>query len=118
MSVDHGMRSKQAHVRLSKSSTLSCLAGAIFSLVSSGATFAADLPAANPPASPATPFSYWDGYAGASDWTGFYIGGHIGYAWGNSNWTASKTGAPIASGSFSLAQPVDSFDEAGSFFEG
>jgi high affinity Mn2+ porin len=45
--------------------------------------------------------------------TGFYAGGHLGYAWGSSNWTG-----PGASGSFGLAQPVDSFAETGSFFEG
>jgi high affinity Mn2+ porin len=56
----------------------------------------------------------------AYDWTGFYLGGHLGYAWGNSNWTASTAGASRSSisGSFSLAQPVDSFNEAGSWFEG
>jgi high affinity Mn2+ porin len=47
------------------------------------------------------------------NWTGFYAGGHLGYAWGSSNWTG-----PGASGSLNLAQPVDTFDEAGSFFEG
>jgi high affinity Mn2+ porin len=47
------------------------------------------------------------------NWTGFYAGGHLGYAWGSSNWT----GAGV-SGSLNLAQPVDTFDEAGSFFEG
>ena len=56
----------------------------------------------------------------AYDWTGFYLGGHLGYAWGNSNWTANTAGAPgpSVSGSFSLAQPLDSFNEAGSWFEG
>ena len=47
------------------------------------------------------------------DWSGFYAGGHLGYAWGSSNWTA-----PGASGSLDLAQPVDTFAETGSFFEG
>ena len=47
------------------------------------------------------------------NWTGFYAGGHLGYAWGSSNWT----GAGV-SGSLNLAQPVDTFNEAGSFFEG
>ena len=47
------------------------------------------------------------------NWTGFYAGGHLGYAWGSSNWTA-----PGVSGSLDLAQPVDTFAETGSFFEG
>ena len=47
------------------------------------------------------------------NWTGFYAGGHLGYAWGSSNWTG-----PGVSGSFDLAQPVDTFAETGSFFEG
>src|SRR5580700_4207620 len=59
-------------------------------------------------------------YAGpATDhWNGFYAGGHLGYAWGSSNWTASSLGAPSVSGSFSLAQPIDVFSNTGSFFEG
>jgi high affinity Mn2+ porin len=56
----------------------------------------------------------------AYDWTGFYVGGHIGDAWGNSNWTASSTAMPIPilSGSFGLFQPFDGFKDTGSFFEG
>src|ERR1700739_4414876 len=49
----------------------------------------------------------------ADDWTGFYAGGHFGYAWGNSNWTT-----PGISGSLDLAQPIDAFSETGSFFAG
>ena len=47
------------------------------------------------------------------NWTGFYAGGHLGYAWGSSNWTA-----PGVSGSLDLSQPIDTFAETGSFFEG
>jgi len=47
------------------------------------------------------------------DWSGFYIGGNIGYAWGTSNWTAAPN-----SGSLSLYQGLNSFDESGSFFLG
>ncbi len=122
MSMDHVLRSRQTQFRLSKSSVFPCAAGALFSLAASSAAFAADLPAAIPLELPATPRSYWDGYAaGAYDWNGFYVGGHAGYAWGNSNWTASTAAEPahvMASGSFSLAQPVDTFNESGSFFEG
>jgi high affinity Mn2+ porin len=54
------------------------------------------------------------------DWSGFYAGGHLGVAWGNSNWTGSAIAAPTpgVSGSFGLFQPIDTFNEAGSFFEG
>jgi len=69
-------------------------------------------PAAYPVKAPPAPQSY--------DWTGFYVGGHLGYAGGNSNWTANPTqaGLPAVSGSLNLFLPPDSFDEAGSFFAG
>jgi high affinity Mn2+ porin len=54
----------------------------------------------------------------AYSWNGFYAGGHLGYVWGNSNWTASQGDAPVASGSFSLSQGLDTFDESGSWFAG
>jgi hypothetical protein len=54
------------------------------------------------------------------DWTGFYLGAHLGYAGGSSNWTASSITAavPNISGSLSLLQRFDPFNEAGSFFGG
>jgi high affinity Mn2+ porin len=48
------------------------------------------------------------------DWTGFYLGGHLGLAWGNSDWTAG----PGISGTTDLFQKIDSFDNGGSFFGG
>jgi high affinity Mn2+ porin len=48
------------------------------------------------------------------NWTGFYVGGNLGVAWGSSNWTA----APGISGSTDLFQTIDTFDEGGSFFAG
>src|ERR1700686_209017 len=50
----------------------------------------------------------------AYDWSGFYAGGHLGVAWGNSDWTT----APNLSGSLDLFQSIDTFNEAGSFFAG
>jgi high affinity Mn2+ porin len=50
----------------------------------------------------------------AYNWNGFYAGGHFGVAWGNSNWNAG----PGISGSNNLFQPINSWDEAGSFFAG
>ena len=88
-----------------------CAATGAVSLLTSSAVLAADVGLKD------------FGYAAppADDWTGYYFGGHAGYAWGNSNWTASTTTAPaetFASGSLSLAQPINTFNEAGSFFEG
>jgi high affinity Mn2+ porin len=48
------------------------------------------------------------------DWTGFYLGGHLGLAWGNSSWT----GGPGITGTTSLYQGMNSFDEGGSWFGG
>jgi high affinity Mn2+ porin len=68
---------------------------------------AADLPLKAPPA--ATDY----------DWTGFYVGGHIGLATGSSGWTLAPLGggAPVA-GSFGLYQSPNAFKESGSWFEG
>jgi high affinity Mn2+ porin len=53
------------------------------------------------------------------DWTGFYVGGHIGLATGSSGWSMAPTGggAPV-SGSFGLYQSPNAFKESGSWFEG
>jgi high affinity Mn2+ porin len=73
---------------------------------------AADLPVAMPVKSPPVSVAY--------DWTGFYLGAHLGYAGGSSDWTASPTTAttPSISGSIDLFQAFDPFNEAGSFFGG
>ena len=86
----------------------------ILSLIASCAAFAADITLKEPAA-----VSYAE--PSAPDWTGFYFGGHAGYAWGESNWTARTTTIPsetFATGSLSLAQPINTFFESGSFFEG
>jgi high affinity Mn2+ porin len=54
----------------------------------------------------------------AYDWSGFYVGGHFGVAFGNSNWTATSPGAPAVTGTTNLFQSIDSFSETGSFFAG
>jgi high affinity Mn2+ porin len=73
-----------------------------------GAAEAADLSRALPTKAPPAAAA-----SAADDWTGFYAGGHFGYAWGSSNWTT-----PGVSGSLDLAQPIDVFAESGSFFAG
>ena len=43
----------------------------------------------------------------AYDWTGFYIGGHLGYAAGSSAWTASAAGVPNLS--LPIAPPISTW---------
>ena len=50
----------------------------------------------------------------AYNWNGFYVGGHVGVAWGNSNWRTPNG----PSGSTNFFQPIDTFNEGGSWFEG
>ena len=87
-----------------------CAATGAVSLLASSVVFAADLGLKD------------SGYTAAPvyDWTGLYFGAHMGYAWGNSNWSASTVdpAETFASGSLNLAQPIDSFRESGSFFGG
>ena len=52
------------------------------------------------------------------DWSGFYAGGRVGYAWGTSNWTSSSPTAANISGSLDLFQPFDAFKDTGSFSQG
>src|SRR5262245_64829508 len=48
------------------------------------------------------------------DWTGLYVGGHLGYAGGRSNWSSP----PDLASSFSLFQSSDIFNGSGSYFGG
>ena len=73
-----------------------------------GNAFAADLSAelptkAPPPSAPA-----------AYDWTGYYIGGHLGYAGGSSDWSS----APGLSGALDFYNSFDMFKGTGSYFLG
>jgi len=58
--------------------------------------------------------------AAVYSWTGFYIGGHFGYAAGQTNWTATEAGAavPTLNGSFDLFNAYDPFRGTGSYFIG
>jgi high affinity Mn2+ porin len=55
-----------------------------------------------------------------SDWTGYYIGGHFGYAAGTSNWVATQRSAsgPRLNGSIELFNSYDAFKGTGSYFAG
>ncbi len=66
-----------------------------------GNAAAADMPTKAPP--PSAPSAY--------DWTGFYLGGYLGYAWGTSNFAGPP--ASGISGALDLYKPFDSFNEFG-----
>jgi high affinity Mn2+ porin len=52
---------------------------------------------------------------GAFDWSGLYVGGHLGYGWGRSNWTEAPDGISDA---FNLGKSFDAFAGTGSYFAG
>ncbi len=54
------------------------------------------------------------------DWTGFYLGAHLGYGAGSSNWSVSSTGntTPALASSLNLFNPYDIFTGTGSYFAG
>jgi len=54
------------------------------------------------------------------DWQGFYLGGHLGYAWGQSDWTAHATdvATPPLIGSLNFYQPPNAWTGTGSYFAG
>lgn len=75
-------------------------------------------PAAGADVSPAMPVNA-PASVPPSDWTGFYFGGHIGLATGNSSWTATQTaGTPNISGTLDFFKSFSLFDGAGSHFAG
>jgi high affinity Mn2+ porin len=73
-----------------------------------GSAAAADLPV-KAPLSPAL---------AAYDWSGFYLGGHFGYATGSSRWSATQPGAPAVTGSLDLFNAYDMFRDTGSDLAG
>ncbi|MGP0091402.1 MAG: carbohydrate porin [Xanthobacteraceae bacterium] len=85
---------------------------AFFVLVAGDCANAADLPAGMLMKAPAA--------SAPVDWTGAYLGGNVGYSWGNSNWTANATGAaaPPLSGSLNFYNGPDVSAGTGSYFGG
>ncbi|HWW87302.1 MAG TPA: carbohydrate porin, partial [Vicinamibacterales bacterium] len=54
----------------------------------------------------------------SSDWSGFYVGTHVGSLGGSSSWSATQAGAPPLSGSLGLFQSYGLADGSGSHFAG
>jgi len=52
-------------------------------------------------------------------WSGFYVGAHLGHAWGRAGVIASEVGASVPnSGTLSVHNPYDAFTGTGSYFGG
>jgi outer membrane immunogenic protein len=75
-----------------RNSLISIFAGTGLSLAASGFAVAADMVVKAPPPPPAPVFS----------WTGFYVGGNIGYSWGNASGDLNDPAIDIFSGLGSL----------------
>jgi high affinity Mn2+ porin len=73
-----------------------------------GSAMAADLPVKAPPP-PAV---------AAYDWSGFYLGGHFGYAAGSSHWSATQPDASAIAGSLDMFNSYNMFRDTGSDFAG
>src|SRR5215472_1984215 len=52
------------------------------------------------------------------DWTGVYAGGHVGYGWGSSHWTAHDAAGPSLTGSLDFYKGFNFSKGTGSFFGG
>jgi high affinity Mn2+ porin len=50
-------------------------------------------------------------------WSGFYAGGHLGQAWGGSDWTEQRA-TEVLHGSFDYFRAYDAFKGTGSYFSG
>jgi high affinity Mn2+ porin len=89
-----------------------CAAFLCWGEVAAAADLSRALPSKAPPPAAAR--------SAADDWTGFYAGGHFGYAAGFSDWTATQAGAaaPSLSGSLDLFQGYDFSTGRGSYLLG
>src|SRR5580704_8716499 len=79
-------------------------------IVLAGGARAADLADILPTKAPPPALAY--------DWTGFYLGAHLGYALGGSNWSATQAGAPSSSGSLDFSNAYNFSTGEGSYLLG
>ena len=88
------------------------LAAGVWLLVLGGGADAADLGEAMAVKAPQA--------SAPADWTGFYVGVHLGYAAGSSNWSATSTAAvaPALAGSLDLYNGYGLFTGTGSYLVG
>ena len=84
---------------------------ALMSVAVGNSAKSADLPISIQLKAPAAPTAY--------DWSGFYLGVHVGYATGTSEWSATQPGGTSnLAGSLDLFNSFDAFRGTGSYFTG
>ena len=83
-----------------------CVVGCLVGMMADSAVTAADLP--KPAVAQSPQF----------DWSGWYVGGHVGYAAGGSDWSSSQPGGVVSVGRTDLTHGFDLFKGTGSFFSG
>jgi high affinity Mn2+ porin len=108
--LDRNWRWRQMTKRRVSASHWLAVVTAVSVAVSATAAEAND---AMPKPAPTSPYS-----STVYDWTGFYVGGHTGYAGGSSGWTAVNAAGGVSNGTLDLFQPFDLFTTTGSFFGG
>ncbi len=81
-------------------------------IVLAGSARAADLSAALPTKAPppAAPVGY--------DWSGFYLGAHVGYGLGGSDWSATQVGGPGLSGTLGFSNAYNFSSGTGGYMLG
>jgi high affinity Mn2+ porin len=80
----------------------------IWLILLAGGARAAGLSAVLPTKAPPPALAY--------DWTGYYLGAHVGYALGGSNWSATQGGgAPNVAGSLDFSNAYNFFSGTGSY---
>ena len=82
-----------------------CVLGCLVGVAADSAVKAADLPKPTIVQSP------------QFDWLGWYVGGHVGYAGGGSDWSSNQPGG-VSAGRTDLTNGFDLFKGTGSFFSG
>ena len=88
-----------------------CVMGCLAGLAADGSVKAADLPT---PPFPRTAAAQSPGF----DWSGWYVGGHVGYAAGRSDWSANPPGGAPVAGTTELTNGFNLFKGNGSYFGG
>ncbi len=91
-----------------RNKVISGIAGAAFSFAANGFAFAADMAVKAPPPAPAPVYS----------WTGWYVGGNVGYSWGDARTDVAGSGTSSLVNSPEITNSLTFADSASRLLEG